>query len=80
MLHLPILFAFFWFGSHANTVWRGRFRFWTALFLHAHACIHAYVSNAPAYTFDSMLSQILIFGAGGLGTAYLILAYRTGVK
>ena len=80
MLHLPILFAFFWFGSHANTVWRGRFRFCTALFLHAHACIHAYVSNAPAYTFDSMLSQILIFGAGGLCTAYLILAYRTGVK
>lgn len=76
LLHLPILFTLLWFARHPKIEVQRRFRFWTALFLPIHACIHMYVSGDPEYGFVSLVSNLLIYGSAMLGLIYLALGWR----
>lgn len=46
-------------------------QFWIALFLVVHAVLHLAFSGQPEYSFNGILSNILIFGAALCGSAYL---------
>lgn len=44
---------------------------WVSVFLVMHAVLHLAFSNQPAYTFDGVLSNSLIFGSAICGATYL---------
>ena len=70
-LHVPIFaLVLGWLTSHMpERVTKAQF--WIALFLVVHAVLHLVFSGHPDYTFDGMLSNILIFGAALCGAVYL---------
>ena len=47
-------------------------------FLLVHALLHFAFSDHPAYEFDSLLSTILVYGAGLCGTVYLLVRLIEG--
>lgn len=54
-------------------------QFWLSGFLVVHAVLHLAFSGQPAYTFDGILSNSLIFGSALCGAIYLWCAhYRQG--
>lgn len=74
-IHVPFFAIIYWLGFNENTRIREWSRIVFAIFLIVHAGLHKRLENHPLYTFNSPLSQGLIFGAGLLGLLYLIVAY-----
>ncbi len=62
--------------SSANFVVRNRSRFGISVFLVIHGVLHtAYMVN-ESYEFESVVSNILIYGAALCGTMYLVLNHK----
>ena len=70
-LHVPAFaLVLGWLTSHVpGRV--SRAQFWVAVFLMVHAGLHLAFSGHAEYTFDGVLSNTLIFGAGVCGGTYL---------
>ena len=75
-LHLPLFLLVLYLGNGIEGKARGRIRLALAAFLPVHAVIHYSLNDAPAYEFHHPLSQLLIFGAGITGLAYVAGALR----
>ncbi len=73
-LHVPLMAGILWLTTHASESVHGKSRIALAMFLVVHTGLHQRLSNYPAYTFTSPLSLALIYGAGLLGLAYVVLA------
>lgn len=75
IIHVPFFAIIFWLGFNEKTRVREWARIVFAVFLIIHASLHKALENHPLYTFNSPMSQGLIFGAGLLGCMYLITVY-----
>ena len=72
IIHLPLFAIIVWLVFNEKTNIREWSRIIFAIFLIIHAGLHKALENHPLYTFNSPMSQGLIFGAGLLGLIYLI--------
>ena len=72
VLHVPLFTIIFWLGFNGNPKVREWTRIIFSLFLIIHAGLHKALENHPLYTFNSLISKCLIFGAGLIGLLYLI--------
>lgn len=70
--HVPLFTIIFWLGFNENLKVRKWTRIIFSLFLIIHAGLHKALENHPLYTFNSLISKCLIFGAGLIGLLYLI--------
>jgi len=70
--HVPLFTIIFWLGFNENLKVRKWTRIIFSLFLIIHAGLHKALENHPLYTFNSLISKCLIFGAGLFGLLYLI--------
>ena len=70
--HVPLLTIIFWLGFNENLKVRKWTRIIFSLFLIIHAGLHKALENHPLYTFNSLISKCLIFGAGLIGLLYLV--------
>lgn len=75
VIHVLLFALIFWLVFNANSNIREWSKVVLSAFLIIHAALHKSLENYPLYTFNSPLSQGLIFGAGLLGLLYLITAY-----
>jgi hypothetical protein len=75
VIHVPLFAIIFWLVFNENIQVNKWSRIIFALFLIIHAGLHKLLENHPLYSFNSPMSQGLIFGAGLLGLIYLITAY-----
>ncbi|MBD9485446.1 hypothetical protein IB229_20905 [Pseudomonas sp. PDM14] len=71
-LHVPLFALLIALAWAEHTKLRERTRLLLAGFSVFHAGLHHALRHHPLYTFDSPLSQALIFGCGLLGLAYLL--------
>lgn len=71
VLHVPLFTIIFWLGFNGNLKVRKWTRIIFSLFLIIHAGLHKALENHPLYTFNSLISKSLIFGAGLIGLLYL---------
>lgn len=73
LAHVPLFAALLWVLFHPLP----RIQVWARrafmAFLVIHAALHARLSSHPLYGFESWDSNVLIFGAGVTGLAYLAL-------
>ena len=76
-LHLPLFFAFFYFGHHKKQKVRVGFRLLIAAFLVIHSGLHFNLSDHALYQFDGLLSNLYIYGAALCGTAYILMSWKT---
>ena len=74
-LHLPLFFAFFYFGHHESKKIRQTFRVIVAAFLLVHGALHLGLSGHELYRFEGVISSVYISVAAICGAAYLILAW-----
>jgi len=72
-LHVPLLGLVLWLGWHPARRWRESSRRLLAAFAVVHAGLHFNLRLHPLYSFDSMLSQGLVFGCAALAALYLLL-------
>jgi hypothetical protein len=72
VLHVPLFTIIFGLGFNDNPKVRKWARIIFSLFLIIHAGLHKALENHPLYTFNSLISKCLIFGAGLIGVLYLI--------
>jgi len=72
VLHVPLFTIIFGLGFNENLKVRKWTRIIFSLFLVIHAGLHKALENHPLYTFNSLISKCLIFGAGLIGLMYLI--------
>lgn len=75
IIHVPLFAIIVWLVFNEKTNIREWSRIIFAIFLIIHAGLHKALENHPLYTFNSPMSQGLIFGAGLLGLIYLITDY-----
>lgn len=77
LLHVPLfavlIWALFYPGARLQ-VWSRR---GFMVFLVVHAGLHARLATHPAYGFSGWDSNLLIFGAGAAGLAYLLVEVLT---
>ena len=75
--HVPVFALLMWcvFAATDGTQWIFRVAF--AAFCIVHVILHRLLATHPANEFDNPLSQTLIWGAGGFGCLYLVLAFAT---
>ncbi len=78
-LHVPLFFAILSLGHAREARLREATRLVVAAFLLIHAVLHFALSSLDEYGFHGALSNVLIFGAGACGVAYLLLRWREGV-
>ena len=76
-LHVPLFGLIVWLIHHPMPRVQVLSRIALAAFLVVHAGLHFRLSDHPLYTFDSILSQTLIYGGAVCGVLYLILRDRT---
>ncbi len=74
-LHVPLFAIIFWLVFNENINTKKWSRIILAAFFVIHAGLHKNLENHPLYTFNSPLSQGLIFGAGLFGLLYLVAEY-----
>ncbi|MGY6553525.1 MAG: DUF6713 family protein [Wenzhouxiangella sp.] len=71
-LHVPLFGMIAWLTHHKDQ----SIRFWSravfSAFLIVHAGLHFRLSANPLYTFDTLLSIVLIYGGALSGLAYLV--------
>lgn len=73
VFHVPLFAVVLgWLTSHLPQR-AAKARLWIAGFLVLHGGLHAAFTSHPAYTFDGLLSNMLIFGAALCGGLYLAL-------
>ena len=77
LLHLPMFWAFFHFGHHANSKIQMGFRAAVMLFTVVHAGLHFRLSDHPDYLFEGLISNAYIYGSAVSGLGYLMLMGRT---
>ncbi len=70
--HIPIFVIVIACIASLNLKTRSMWRDIASWFLVAHALSHIAFSRHAAYEFDSLLSTVLIYGAGLCGTLYLV--------
>lgn len=75
-LHLPLFLLVLYLGNGIEGKARDLIRLALAAFLPVHAVLHYSLNDAPAYDFHHPASQLLIFGAGIAGLAYVASALR----
>lgn len=73
-LHIPLVTVILWLTHHELATVRDGSRLVMALFLIVHAGLHYRLRDRPHYTFTSVLSRSLIYGAGLLGALYCAIA------
>ncbi|NJK56179.1 MAG: hypothetical protein HC939_09370 [Pleurocapsa sp. SU_5_0] len=71
-LHVPLFAFIVWLTHHNSSTVQLRSRIVFNAFLVIHAGLHFRLSNDPLYTFNSFLSQGLIFGAAICGALALV--------
>ena len=76
-LHVPLFGLIIWLTHHPMPRVQVLSRIALAAFLIVHAGLHFRLSDHPLYTFDSMLSQTLIYGGAVCGVLYLVMRGRT---
>jgi hypothetical protein len=69
-LHVPLFALIFWLIGHAQPARREGAQLALAVFLVIHAGLHKRLESDPLYTFDSLLSNTLIYGAAACGIVY----------
>jgi hypothetical protein len=74
-IHVPFFAIIFWLGFNKEKSIREWSRIVFSGFLLIHSGLHKALENHPLYTFNSPISQGLIFGAGIFGLMYLIATY-----
>jgi hypothetical protein len=70
-LHVPLFALIIWLTHHPSPSIQTASRRLFSGFLVVHAGLHFRLTNNPLYTFDSPLSQALIFGAALCGALWL---------
>ena len=74
-LHLPLFLVFFYFGHHKTLKIREGFRLIIAFFLVIHSGLHFNLSSHELYQFNSIISNVYIYGAALCGVAFIILSW-----
>ena len=74
-LHLPLFFAFFYFGHHNNQKIRDIFRLIVAVFLVVHSALHFRLAGHELYQFSGFASNAYIYGAALCGLAFMIVSW-----
>ena len=72
-LHVPIVAVLLWLTQHPSVSVQRWTRIGLALFMVVHAGLHWNMRNHALNTFTSPLSLSLIYGAGLIGSIYIIL-------
>ncbi len=75
-LHVPLLFVILWLSHHDREAVRRWTRRAVSGFLVVHAGLHFALSGEPLYDFHGVLSRTLIFSAGLLGAADVLVQLR----
>jgi hypothetical protein len=78
VLHVPLFALIVWLTHHNLTKVQLNSRFLFNTFLIVHAGLHFRLSDDPLYTFNSLLSQVLIFGAAVCGMLALVVSFLNG--
>lgn len=76
LLHVPLIYALLALGWHSDAAVRSRTRIIFCAFCIVHVGLHLAFWYAPGNTFNNLVSQIVIWGCGAAGAAYLWLARR----
>lgn len=76
LLHVPLFAALLWLLFHPRPRVQSGARSVFMAFLVVHAGLHAALSGHPLYGFSGWDSNLLIFGAGVTGLAYLVAEWR----
>ena len=71
--HIPLFAVVVGLLASENSAMRARTRFFVAAFLVLHGVLHAAFVAHESYEFESVLSNVLIFGAALCGAIYLAL-------
>lgn len=75
-MHVPLFAVLIGLIASLDKRIRHRSRLGVAGFLVVHAILHALFASHPHYEFHSVLSSLLIYGAGVCGMGYFLLAVR----
>jgi hypothetical protein len=70
LAHVPLLAVLMALISSLNRTVRSKSRFYLCVFMAFHGLLHALFTNQESYEFDSVLSNILIFGSALCGATY----------
>lgn len=73
-IHIPLFSILVAMISSRNEVIRGKSRFWISVFLTLHGVLHIAFMTQENYKFESVLSNLLIFGAAVCGVIYLTMS------
>ena len=73
LLHVPLFALFLWLAAHPSPALRLGFQVSIDLFLIVHAGLHKRLDQHALYEFNNPLSATLIYGAGAVGLAHLML-------
>lgn len=74
--HIPLFAIVLWLISHQKESIRFRSQIWISIFLILHGMLHLLFVGNVNYKFNSLSSNILIFGVVVLGMGYLLLEFR----
>ncbi|MBD1873645.1 hypothetical protein H6F75_09135 [Nodosilinea sp. FACHB-131] len=77
LVHIPLVAGLLWLTNNEAPAVRRWSRIVVALFLAIHAGLHKRLEHSSLYTFNSALSQGLIYGGGALGLLYLLTVFIT---
>ena len=76
LIHIPLFAVLVGLLSNQDEVIRLRTKFWVSAFFVIHGLLHAAFITHARYEFESLLSNILIFGGAICGMLYLIFVRR----
>ena len=72
LIHIPLFAVLVGLIASQNEAIRNRAKFWVSAFLVIHGVLHAAFMIHERYEFDSLLSNVLIFGGALCGIVYLV--------
>ena len=76
LIHIPLFAVLVGLLSSQNQVIQLRTKFWISAFLVIHGLLHAVFITHERYEFESLLSNVLIFGGAICGMLYLVFDRR----
>lgn len=74
LIHIPLFAVLIGLISSQNELIRQRTKFWISVFLIIHGLLHAAFITHEHYEFESLLSNVLIFGGAICGLLYVVFA------
>lgn len=77
LAHIPLFAIILALVTSANGLVRKRTAFWLSLFLVVHGVLHAIFMGSSGYEFQSILSNMLIFGGAVCGILYMTLNIKS---